>query len=59
VALKDENNVVRRYAVEALGNIGPAAKDAIRAVEAAEDDEDSEVRIAARAALKKLQQKGS
>jgi hypothetical protein len=55
--LKDERREVRKYAAEALGNIGPAALDAMPALEDAELDRDADVRIAARAAMKKIQEK--
>jgi HEAT repeat protein len=45
--LKDERAEVRKYAAEALGNIGPAARDAFSALEDAEGDPDADVRIAA------------
>jgi HEAT repeat protein len=53
--LKDERPEVRKYAAEALGNIGPTARDAFPALEDAEGDPDADVRIATRAAMKKIQ----
>ena len=51
--LRDENAEVRRYAVEALGErADPAAREALDY--AAQNDEDTAVRLAAREAAKKL-----
>ena len=52
--LKDEDSLVRRHAAAALGWIGPAAKEAIPALEAAARDG---VR-AAESALKKIRGEG-
>jgi HEAT repeat protein len=57
VLLKDERREIRKCAAEALGNIGPAALDALPALEDAETDRDADVRIAARAAMKKIAKK--
>jgi HEAT repeat protein len=45
---------IRCQAIEALGAMGPAAKDAIPALQEAMEDASSPVRIAARRALKKI-----
>jgi HEAT repeat protein len=54
-ALKDHDGWVRKSAAEALGRIGPAAKDAVPALNELLKDEFKEVRAAAQAALKKIQ----
>ena len=48
---------MRSAAVEALGNLGPAAQDAIPALEPATQDADSVVRWYAVLALKKIRPK--
>ncbi len=53
-ALKDNDARVRRDAAWALGDIGPAAHDAVPALVAALKDNVAEVRRAAAAALEKL-----
>ena len=53
-SLQDETSSVRFAAVEALGNLGPAAKDAIPALEQATQDPNSVIRWNAAIALKKI-----
>ncbi len=49
--LKDEDELVRRYAAGALAQIGPAAAPAVEALTEALKDEDEEVRRRAAEAL--------
>ena len=53
-ALKHKNRLIRAGAAEALGEIGPTAKDAVPALEGALEDKDEYVRWAAARALAKL-----
>jgi HEAT repeat protein len=56
--LKDKNESVRRHVANALGAIGPAAKDAVPALEKIwEDDAAVDVRKAAHDALRKIDPK--
>jgi HEAT repeat protein len=56
-ALKDREKYVRYWAIEALGAIGPKAKDAIPALKEIADDENqsSTMRRAAGTAMKKIE----
>ena len=56
-ALTDGHWTVRRRAAEALGRIGPAASGAAEALRAAAGDQDHDVRVAAKAALARVQPK--
>jgi HEAT repeat protein len=49
--LADSTPMVRQCAAEALGGLGPAAKEAIPALQKAKDDEDKSVRAAAAKAI--------
>ena len=51
----DGRPVARQWAAEALGALGPAAKDALPALTEAQNDADSRVRGAASAAIRKIQ----
>ncbi len=53
-ALKDEASEVRAASAEALGNIGPGAKSALPALEAATADPDKNVAAAARVSLGRI-----
>ncbi len=53
-ALDDGDARVRRAVVEALGQIGPAAKAAIAALTRALSDDDPEVRVKARHTLERI-----
>jgi HEAT repeat protein len=53
--LKDTVVGTRVFAARSLGNIGPAAKDAIPALKKLLEDEDSDVRDAAARGIKKIQ----
>lgn len=53
--LRSEDGLLRRLAVYALGEIGPAAKDALPALEEALRDRESYVRVWAAAALNKVE----
>ena len=52
--LKNDAAIVRSSAALALGNMGPAAKEAVPALTEALEDEKKYVRVAAEAALKKI-----
>lgn len=52
--LRDPRPGIRRLAAEGLGEIGPAAKNALPALEKATRDPDDRVRDAARAAVERL-----
>jgi len=53
-ALKDDDYIVRQYAVEALGRIGPKAASAVPGIRAALNDEYPDVREAAAKALREI-----
>jgi len=53
-ALKDQDPFVRGSAADALGMIGPEAKDAVPALMAAHKDRDKYVRDLVAAALRKI-----
>ncbi len=53
-ALKDQDAFVRRAAAEALGGIGPEAKEAVPDLRAALKDRNVGVRQAAAVALRKI-----
>lgn len=53
-ALDDEAEWVRRNAVEALGNIGPAAAEAVPALHKTLDDEECYARANAAVALERI-----
>ena len=53
--LNDEDSWIRSEAKEALGYIGPAAKEAIPALNKLLDDENPDVREAAKEAIKKIE----
>ena len=55
--LKDEYVVVRQAAAEALGRIGPAAKEAVPALKQAENDPSDDVSEAAADALARVEGK--
>ena len=55
IALKDSDSDVRNVAAYGLGEIGPAAKDAVPALSVALKDSDRRVRRAATKALKAIQ----
>jgi hypothetical protein len=52
--LRDEDPCLRYYAAQWIGQIGPAAKDAVPALEEALQDENEHVRDAAGSALDKV-----
>jgi HEAT repeat protein len=52
--LKNEEAAVRVAAAQALGKLGPAARDAVPALTEAEKDEKTEVQQAAKAALERI-----
>lgn len=58
IALRDAHATVRKAAAKALGELGPAARSAVRALQKATVDEDREVRRAAEEALGKVQAAG-
>jgi HEAT repeat protein len=53
--LKDDDFVVREWAAQALNTIGPAAKAAVPALEAALEDADPYVKEVAAGALRAIQ----
>jgi HEAT repeat protein len=53
--MKDDNSIVRQEAILILARIGPAAKDAVPALQQALNDPDEQVRARANTALRQIE----